>query len=230
MRISNIIWDVDMDDVYENLDEMTAEKAAEALGISQKRYANMRTDERHDYAYEVFHGHDAAIGEFMGLPTETDVPDDIDTDEDSLGDYLSDKYGYCHRGFVVDSNNKNNDAATYEELAAAYRKSGHAVFVMALNTLISMGRDTVANMKHPAAISATIQGNIFSEDFKLEVARLVLRMAIADVDVLLAVIQRVVTFFTDLYGRRIPFLCPNGDEDGVCPVCGFHLNRVFGRP
>ena len=35
MRISNIIWDVDMDDVYENLDEMTAEKAAEALGISQ---------------------------------------------------------------------------------------------------------------------------------------------------------------------------------------------------
>ena len=103
MRISNIIWDVDMDDVYENLDEMTAEKAAEALGISQKRYANMRTDERHDYAYEVFHGHDAAIGEFMGLPTETDVPDDIDTDEDSVGDYLSDKYGYCHRGFVVDS-------------------------------------------------------------------------------------------------------------------------------
>lgn len=65
-----------MDDVYENLDEMTAEKAAEALGISQKRYANMRTDERHDYAYEVFHGRDAAIGEFMGLPTETDVPDD----------------------------------------------------------------------------------------------------------------------------------------------------------
>lgn len=54
MRISNIIWDVDMDDVYENLDEMTAEKAAEALGISQKRYANMSTAERHDYAYEVF--------------------------------------------------------------------------------------------------------------------------------------------------------------------------------
>ena len=150
-----------MDDVYENLDEMTAEKAAEALGISQKRYANMRTDERHDYAYEVFHGHDAAIGEFMGLPTETDVPDDIDTDEDSVGDYLSDESGYCHRGFVVDSNKKNNDAATYEELAAAYRKSGHVVFVMALNTLISMGRDTVANMKHPAAISATIQGNTF---------------------------------------------------------------------
>lgn len=229
MRISNIIWDVDMDDVYENLDEMTAEKAAEALGISQKRYANMRTDERHDYAYEVFHGHDAAIGEFMGLPTETDVPDDIDTDEDSVGDYLSDKYGYCHRGFVVDSNKKNNDAATYEELAAAYRKSGHVVFVMALNTLISMGRDTVANMKHPAAISATIQGNIFSEDFKLEVARLALRMAIADVDVLLAVIQRVVTFFTDPYGRRIPFLCPNGDEDGVCPVCGFHLKYLGDR-
>lgn len=72
-----------MDDVYENLDEMTAEKAAEALGISQKRYANMSTAERHDYAYEVFHGHDAAIGEFMGLPTEMDVPDDIGIDEDS---------------------------------------------------------------------------------------------------------------------------------------------------
>lgn len=99
---------------------------------------------------------------------------------------------------------------------------------MALNTLISLGRDTVANMKHPAAISATIQGNIFSEDFKVEVARLVLRMASADVDVLLAVIQRVVTFFTDLYGRRIPFLCPNGDEDGICPVCGSTLIEYLG--
>ena len=121
---------------------------------------------------------------------------------------------------------KNHDATAYEELDKAYTESGHTVFIMALNALISLGRDTVAAMAHPAAIAATIQGNIFSEDFKLEVGRIALMMANADIDVLLAVIQRTVVPFTDPQGKRIPFLHPNGDEEDVCPACGAEVEYL----
>lgn len=124
---------------------------------------------------------------------------------------------------------KNHDATAYEELDKAYTESGHTVFIMAFNTLISLGRDTVTAMAHPAAIAATIQGNIFPEDFKLEVGRIALMMANADIDVLLAVIQRIVVPFTDPQGKRIPFLHPNGDEEDVCPVCGAEVEYQGDR-
>lgn len=35
------------------------------------------------------------------LPTEVDLPDGM-TDEEEISDYLSDKYGYCHKGFDLE--------------------------------------------------------------------------------------------------------------------------------
>ena len=109
MKVTNIKWDIDMDQIYNKLDNMTAENAAEALSLPKDAYTNMTTSERHDYAYEVFHGHDDMTAEFMGLPTETDIPDDIGDDEDAISDYLSDEYEFCHKGFSLETDNKNNE-------------------------------------------------------------------------------------------------------------------------
>ena len=101
MKIAyDIQWDIDMDEVYELLDDMTAEKAAKALEISVERYSNMTTEERHDYAFDVFHHCPALLDEFVGLPDEIDIPEALNDDED-IADWLSDKYGYCHRGFQI---------------------------------------------------------------------------------------------------------------------------------
>ena len=89
-----------MDEVYEKLDEMTAEKAAEALDISCERYANMTTNERHAYAYDRFHHHFADLYDFLGLPEEVEIPKEL-TDEEDISDWLSDEYGYCHEGFTL---------------------------------------------------------------------------------------------------------------------------------
>lgn len=105
MKVTNIVWNIDMGQIYEKLDEMASEEAAKALGLPKGTYANMTTSERHDYAYETFHGHDTAVAEFMGLPTETDIPDDIGDDEDAISDYLSDEYGFCHKGFSLETDN-----------------------------------------------------------------------------------------------------------------------------
>ena len=46
MKIRNIKWDIDIDDVLETIDEMTVEKAAEVLGFPKDTYANINTLER----------------------------------------------------------------------------------------------------------------------------------------------------------------------------------------
>lgn len=97
---SNIQWDYDFDEIYEKLDSMSAENAAEALGISYERYANMTTEERHDYAYDLFHHCPGAACEFLGLPNEIEIPAEL-TDEEDISDWLSDEYGYCHKGFAL---------------------------------------------------------------------------------------------------------------------------------
>lgn len=101
MKIAyNIQWSIDMDEVYERLDSMPAEKAAEALGVHFYTYANMTTEERHDYAYDKFHHCPAELDEFIGLPEVVEIPENLADDED-ISDWLSDKFGYCHGGFEL---------------------------------------------------------------------------------------------------------------------------------
>ena len=99
MRVAyNIQWDVDFDEVYEVLSNMTARQGAESLGLPYDTYANMTTSERNDYAYDVFRHCPGALDEFLGLSNEIIIPDTLIDDED-ISDWLSDEYGYCHNGF-----------------------------------------------------------------------------------------------------------------------------------
>ena len=98
LKAVDIEWDVDLDEAYELLDSMDDTKAAEIFMINPVVYARMSEEDRHDHAYYCFHHHSVDIAEFVGLPNEVVVPDCLDNDED-ISDWLSDEYGYCHRGF-----------------------------------------------------------------------------------------------------------------------------------
>lgn len=102
MKAYGIKWDIDVEDAYGKLDDMTSEKAAEALGIPKEKYANMTTSERHDYAYDAFHHNKVDLAEFMGLPDEVEIPESVGTDDEDISGWLSDQYGYCHGGFTLD--------------------------------------------------------------------------------------------------------------------------------
>lgn len=99
----NIQWDIDVEEAYDVLDNMTAEKAAEALGISKETYANMTTEERHDYAYDLFHHNRLDLAEFMGLPEEVEIPDYVGTDDEDISDWLTYQFGFCHEGFALNT-------------------------------------------------------------------------------------------------------------------------------
>lgn len=102
LKISNIDWDIDMDEVNEKLDEMTVEKAAKALEVPADKYANMTTSERHDYAYDVFRHCPGRLYEFLELPESLELSDEYDKDQDVV-DYLSDKYGYCINSLSIET-------------------------------------------------------------------------------------------------------------------------------
>lgn len=104
MKIKNIEWDVDYTQVYEKLDSMNAESAAEMLDVPVKKYEHMTIEEHHNLAYDKFCHCQDALYNFMGLPDELIVPKDIDGS--NIDEWLYDKYGYNLRddsvGFEID--------------------------------------------------------------------------------------------------------------------------------
>lgn len=97
MKIRNIKWDIDMDNVLETIDEMAAEKAAEVLGLPEEAYADMSSSERNDYIHDMFEHSPEAKADLLGLPSEADIPDDAE----EIADYLSDKYEFCVISFEM---------------------------------------------------------------------------------------------------------------------------------
>ena len=100
LKATEIQWDVDMDQVYERLDDMKPDEAAESLGVPFAHYDRMTTEERHDYAYDVFRHCPGMLDDFMGLPNEVDIPLEL-LDPEDISDWLSDEYGFCHKGFQI---------------------------------------------------------------------------------------------------------------------------------
>ena len=100
MKAINIEWDIDIEDGLCVLDEMTYKDAAEALGISADTYANMTTDEKDEYATEVFEKSPSTLIEIVDLPDTVEIPKHLKNNE-SISDWLSDEFGFCHKGFVL---------------------------------------------------------------------------------------------------------------------------------
>lgn len=97
MKIRNIKWDIDMDDVLETIGEMTVKEVAEVLGLPEKAYADMNNSERNDCIYDVFEHSPEAKADLLCLPSEADIPDDAE----EIADYLSDKYEFCVISFEI---------------------------------------------------------------------------------------------------------------------------------
>jgi hypothetical protein len=103
MKAVNILWDIDLEDGLYVLDEMTAKEASEVLGISEERYANMTSEERDDYACEVFERSPSTLVECIGLPDEVEIPKRLkNKDGERISDWLSDEFGFCHKGFELE--------------------------------------------------------------------------------------------------------------------------------
>ncbi|MCR4749332.1 MAG: hypothetical protein K5877_05910 [Lachnospiraceae bacterium] len=65
----------------------------------------MTTSEIHDYAYDLFRHSPAILYEFLDLPVEVELPEELgntanDYYNEDITEWLSDTYGYCVETFT----------------------------------------------------------------------------------------------------------------------------------
>lgn len=109
IKITNIQWDIEMEDVLDRIFGMKHKTAAEILGVPADTYADMTGNERYDLVYDVFYDSIEKRAELMGLPkeieiSEEDIEENLDAEEDcylleEIEDTVSDKYGWCFEEF-----------------------------------------------------------------------------------------------------------------------------------
>lgn len=74
MNAVDIEWDVDMNDVLDQLEEMSIDELIAIIG-----------NER--------------LNAIMHLPNNVEIPEEIE--EDEISDYLSEITGFCHKGYKL---------------------------------------------------------------------------------------------------------------------------------
>ena len=114
--VFDIEWDVDMDEVFERLDAMTTEKAAEALNVREAAYASMTEENRQALAYDVFRHCPTLLNSLFDLPNTVTLPDGVE--DDDAADWLSDTYGYCVSSYEI----RPEYNITLDVVRKAYRK------------------------------------------------------------------------------------------------------------
>lgn len=123
----DVQWDINVSDVNEYLDEISEEKAARLLELPVRIYHNMTEENRHDYAYDCIHHNKLRAAEILGVPEDVAIPEGIYDPED-ISDWLSDEYGYCHEGFSIDCDAKEEDIlkeiSNYESMLTGYKTAG----------------------------------------------------------------------------------------------------------
>ena len=101
MKAFNIQWDVDLDDFLEALDQIPSTDAAKAIDVSQTVYQIMQKAQIRDYAKQKFDTNKTDVASILGLPSEVEIPETIEHDEDTVSEWLSDTYKFCHTGFEL---------------------------------------------------------------------------------------------------------------------------------
>lgn len=99
ITIHHINWDIDLQDAYERLDNMSKKNAANALGMPYHSY--LRISSPYELINDLFNNYPVAFNNFMGIPNTVILPDDIvdrwhkEKNDEIITNYLSDTYDFC---------------------------------------------------------------------------------------------------------------------------------------
>ena len=103
MKVFNIMWDVDPVETLEDLKGLPRdEETANMLGVSISTVKLLSESQFYDYVLNLWRKDPTSLEQFLGLPNEVEVPEEVGDDEEDISDWLSDTFGYCHYGFEID--------------------------------------------------------------------------------------------------------------------------------
>lgn len=102
---TNIEWDIDMDEVYEIMDEMEPEEVAKLISYDVNGLESLSQEDRDDRIRDYFHHCPGELYDFLGLKEEVRIPakvvQDVDERHYDYVDWLSDTFGYCVNSFNI---------------------------------------------------------------------------------------------------------------------------------
>ena len=100
MKATNIKWDVDEQDLTEEvLNHATEKEIAELLGTETHKIHNINKDDLYELVQDAFHRDYNLMYDYLSLPTTVDVPKSVTKEE--VADWLSNEYEYLHDGFEL---------------------------------------------------------------------------------------------------------------------------------
>lgn len=94
MVVTDIDWNVTEEDVMDALNNMSSSWAAVVLEIPPTEYAQMNEDEKKRLAAKKLEENRWRIFQYMELPLDVEIPDDVAETEAEAADELCDEYGF----------------------------------------------------------------------------------------------------------------------------------------
>ncbi len=102
--VSNIEWDWDEDNLWDQLMDMTAEEKSDIFGIDA---STMSDDDIFDAAYDKLRHGKVSEESVFNLPETIEV--DEEWDDEAIAEYISSEYGFCIYGFARSDDKKSED-------------------------------------------------------------------------------------------------------------------------
>jgi len=97
MKVTNVEWDIESDELIDFLHSMPTEEAADAIDLDEEVYIDMNDTELENYLQDYFI-HNNNSFDFLELPDEVEVPVDFDTAEEdveeTIREWLVQEYGW----------------------------------------------------------------------------------------------------------------------------------------
>lgn len=111
--MAKVNWDITKEDIENLIADGLSNQAKSHLSISPYEYETMEIDERIDYVENEIRHNRLNINDLFGLSDEIAIPSDVidhyanecETEDeilDCLADWVSDEYGFCHKGISVE--------------------------------------------------------------------------------------------------------------------------------
>lgn len=97
MKVTNVEWDIESDELIDFLHSMPSETAADTIDLDKDVYIDMNDAELEDYLEEYFIQNNNTF-DFLALPNELEVPVDFDTAEEdveeTIREWFVQEYGW----------------------------------------------------------------------------------------------------------------------------------------
>lgn len=103
MKITNIDWDIDVNESTDYLLENYSDKEiCKLLGYKTSEFKDIGNDIKYAMICNKLHHMPGIMEDIYNLPSEVEIEDNLFEDDQDITDYLTEEYGFCINSWNYD--------------------------------------------------------------------------------------------------------------------------------